>query len=72
MENQESIKSIQFIELKILNNDLSTLVENEIFHEFNHKIKTDDTSYSKLTIYYDASQIYKLLNLIKEVNLLGK
>ncbi len=60
---------MQNLELKIHNNDLSTLVENEKFHEFKHKIKVDNTSYSTITIYYDLGQLSKLVSLIQEVNL---
>jgi hypothetical protein len=74
MENQASTNTnqSQFLELKISNKDLTTLVENEIFHEFNHKIEIDDTSYSKVTIYYHHSQISRLVNFIREVNLFSR
>lgn len=71
MDNQASSNTnqVQFLELKIHNKDLTSLVENEIFHEFNHKIEIDDTLYSRVTIYYQPSQISQLVNFIREVNL---
>ncbi len=72
MENQENANDIKFIELKISNNELSKFVENEIFHEFTHKIQIDDTSNSKITIYYRTNQIHKLVKFISQVNLFSK
>lgn len=72
MENQENTNSIQFIELKISNCELSKLVENEIFHEFTHKIQIDDSTNSKITIYYQPNQISKLVDFISQVNLFTK
>ncbi len=74
MDNQASSNTnqVKLLELKILNNDLTTLVENEIFHEFNHKIEIDDTTYSKVTIYYQPNQIFQLVKFIKEVKLFSQ
>ena len=70
MENKNET-NIQFLELKIPNDKLTILVENETFHEFNHKIRIDDSDYVILTIYYsDLQQLVKLSKLGNLVNLL--
>lgn len=67
MENQANTNQIEFIELKISNNDLSQLVENETFHGFKHKLQIDNTDYVKLTIYYSSAK--ELLVLLKLLNI---
>lgn len=70
MENQ--LNDVQYIEFKIPTDKLSVLVENENFHEFNHKIQIDDTSYSKIIIYYQINQLNKLVYLLRETELFSK
>lgn len=63
--------NIRFLKLTIPNEKLSILVENEIFHEFNHKILIDNSQNVILTIYYtNWEQLLKLVNLLTEKNLL--
>lgn len=64
MENKNEI-NIQFLEVKIPNEKLSILVENETFHEFTHKIQIDNSDYVTLTIYYtNVQQLVKLSKLL--------
>jgi hypothetical protein len=64
METNNEI-NIQFLEIKIPNEKLSILVENEIFHEFKHKIQIDNSLFVTLTIYYkDLQQLVKLIKLL--------
>ena len=64
MENKNEI-NIQFLEVKIPNEKLSILVENETFHEFTHKIQIDNSDCVTLTIYYtDVQQLVKLSKLL--------
>ena len=71
MENKnENGINIQFIELKIPNDQLSIFVENETFHEFNHKIQVDNSDFVTLTVYYsDLQQLVKLIKLTKLLNI---
>jgi hypothetical protein len=64
MENKNEA-NIQFLELKVPNEKLSLLVENETFHEFNHRIQIDNSDYVILTIFYtDLQQLVKLSKLL--------